>query len=406
MKNIEAVFLTGFLCFSVYSQVDTSKSKFWMMTYFRNDINDAAGPNLAFSSDTTGIKWQKYNNEAVLFTPATVTGAADHKCRDPMIAYDAVGDSFHMVWTVAWTGTVIGYASSKNLKTWSSQYGLPVGANIANCSVCWAPEILWDDNQSKWMLYWSTNQSGGDKHIYFVMTNNLKSLTTAPTPALLFNPGYTVIDADIYKYAAGSYYMFFKDERDGTANKDIHYVTGSYPQGNTQTGGSWSAVHANVANTGTEGPCLVKQGKEYHCFFDPYGTASTYRMTRTTDITTSTSPWTDAGTTTYGTSNTQFIYSHSNIIEIPKKYVLWMLYNKPLPVVGVKFIPAIMPKTELYGSDIKVFDLAGRMVAIERVMSGYGTSSKSYIGSLTAGFYVKTTGNEKRSAQKELVKQK
>jgi len=405
MKRIAAALLCGVLFFGVYGQVDTSKSKFWMMTYFRNDLDQTNGVYLAFSSDTTGIRWQKYRGDTVIMKPGTALGTTNNLCRDPMIAYAAVGDSFHLIWTVAWTGTIIGYASSKNLKTWSTPVGLPVGQNIANCSVCWAPEIYYDDLQiqNKWMIYWSTNQSGGDKHIYYVLTNNIRSLTTAPTPTLLFNPGYTVIDANIFKYATGSYYMFFKDERDGNDNKDIHYVTGSTPQG------SWGTVHAKVANYGTEGPCLVKQGNEYHCFFDPYGTTVTYRMTRTTDINTTTTPWTDAGTLQYwvsGTTYASFRYSHANVIEIPKKYVLWMLYNIPLPTVGVKYMPTIMPKTELYGGNIRVFDLSGRMVAIERILSGYGTSSKLFIGHLPAGFYVKTAGNENRSVQKELVKQK
>jgi hypothetical protein len=313
------------------------------------------------------MKWHKYKNDASILTPIQVTGANNSRMRDPMIAYDAAADSFHMVWTVSWTGTVIGYASSKNLKTWSPQVGLPLGANIANCSFTWAPEIIWDDIQSKWMIYWSCNNSSYSK-IYCVSTNNFQSLTNPTTPQLLFNANYSVIDADIIKVAAGSYYMFFKDEVDDVTNsKCVKYATATKPLG------PWTASTQKLTTYGTEGPCMVKQGGSYHLFFDPYGANKNYRMVKPTSLTSTASPWPNAGTLTDSTG-TAFTYSHSNIIEIPRKYVMWMLYNRPLPTTSVKFEP-LLRTSEVntpYNGNIngmKAFDVSGRMISSSRFLN-------------------------------------
>ena len=385
MKRIAVVLLTGLLCFGVYGQVDTSKQHFWMMTYFING-NDYDGARLAFSSDTTGNHWQKYNNEAAVLVPtANVTGANDHRMRDPMIAYDSIHGKFNMVWTVSWTGTVIGWDTSSLLKsgTWGPQQGLAVGAS-SNAAFSWAPEIFWDDLQSKWMLYWSCSISGSNTRLLYSIVPGT-DFTKFGTPATLLNTGYDIIDADMIKVGAGNYQMFFKDER---ANyKYIRRASGA-----TTPEGTYGTISSAVSTSPREGPTSFKQGNEYHVILDHYSNQG-FQIIRSTNIDTALSPWPE-NPVYYGTGTTAFVGSHCNVIAVPKKYVLWMLYNIPLPVVGVKFMPAIMPKTELYGSDIKVFDLSGRMVAIERVLNSNGTPSKSIIGRMPAGVYIKTAGKE------------
>ena len=127
MKNIHKMLLGVSLLFvAAYSQVDTTKQHYWMMTYFING-QDPVGARLAFSSDTMGLKWQYYNNQASILTPIMVTGANDSKMRDPMMEYDSVDNYFNMVWTVSWTGTTIGWDTTTNLKNWGPQQGLAGG---------------------------------------------------------------------------------------------------------------------------------------------------------------------------------------------------------------------------------------------------------------------------------------
>ena len=340
MRFLKLLFVAG-LFFTTEAQVDTTAKHFWMMTYFQN-ASDANGAYLAFSSDSNGINWQSYNNAQVIIVPNTVAGATDHKMRDPMMSYDSLSNKFTLVWTVSWTGTTIGLDTSSDLKKWGPQLGLQVGATIPNCYVCWAPEIFWDDIAGQWEIIWSTCQgSSGDKHIYYTHINGpISSMDTTGTrgysaPVMMFNPGFTVIDADVMKVAAAKYLMVFKDERVSSGSltaKNIHYVLSSQPTGpwaGPRLLGSDSVMSLACTTTGTEGPSIVKQGTEYHLFFDPYSASTTYRMVKVTNLDTTGTPWRDAGTLKAGTSN--FTYSHSNIIEVPRRFVLSLLYNKALP---------------------------------------------------------------------------
>jgi beta-galactosidase len=64
--------------------------------------------------------------------------------RDPCVV-QAPDGTFHMVWTTAWNGKTIGYASSKNLTNWSEQRAIPVMASEPGVKNCWAPEVAYDD---------------------------------------------------------------------------------------------------------------------------------------------------------------------------------------------------------------------------------------------------------------------
>jgi len=236
-----------------------------------------------------------------------------------------------MVWTDAWTGTAIGHSTSKDLRTWTAQQALPLGVKISGCSVMWAPEIFWDDIQKLWQITWSTSVNSGDKHFYYATTTDLSDTSKYSAPALLFNPGFNVIDADMMKVADGKYMMVFKDERN--TSLDIHFVYAPTPQGpwkGPKLRGSDTVVSATIASNGTEGPCIVKVGKEYHLYFDPYYTTTTYRMVKVKNLDTLATPWPSAGSLKNSTG-ADFTYSHSNIITVPRDYVLWMLYKKCLP---------------------------------------------------------------------------
>jgi sucrose-6-phosphate hydrolase SacC (GH32 family) len=295
-----------------YCQVDTNSDRFYLMTYFLNSSQDAGG-RLALSSD--GLKWQKYNNEASVITPTVGSSLM----RDPMIYFDKATALFHMVWTTGWSDKVIGYASSSDLKTWNKQATIGVGAKITSCACCWAPEIFYDDIKDSCMIFWSTENSTAGKRTYYVMTKDFKTFTD---PVKFFDPGYTEIDASMLKAAQGKYYLFFKDERE--SGKNIHYVYGSTPQG------PWSVVSGAITSAGCEGPSAVKIGAEYRVYFDPYSNSDkTYRMVKTAGLDNSASPWPNGGTINAGTSN--FAYSHGSIIEIPRAYVMHLLYNRSLP---------------------------------------------------------------------------
>jgi hypothetical protein len=327
MKTFKGCLCALVLQAAAWSQVDTNSGHFYLFTYFINAQEDA-GARLAVSSD--GIDWQLVNNETPIFTP---TLSPEHLMRDPMTFFDPSARTFHIVWTSGWNQTGIGYASSRDLKSWTPQTDLQVGAKIENCRCCWAPEIFFDDIRNKFMIFWSTDNGVG-KRSYYVLTSDFKTFSD---PVKFFDPGYTEIDACMLKVADGKYYMFFKDERNsqdaGRPAKNIHYVYGSTPQG------PWSDVSGTITAIGCEGPSAIKIGGEYRVYFDPYSNfSSNDRMVSVTNPDTVSSPW-PGGQKLYkfgaGGSKTGFSYSHGHIIEIPREFVMHLLYDRPLS--SVKF---------------------------------------------------------------------
>jgi hypothetical protein len=400
MNKLSSAFLLFFPAFIAYGQVDTSLSQFWMMTYFINR-EDNVGARLAFSSDVSGIKWQKYDNDNAVIVPITVTGANDSRMRDPMTAYDSINRRFNMVWTVSWTGKIIGWDTSALLKkgTWGPQVGLAVSSNIANASYSWAPEIFWDDIQSKWMIYWSVSVSGTNSKIYYSMVTGSDFKTFSPAQ-VLFDPKYDVIDADIIKVGPANYQMVFKNES-GTG-KCISLASGA-----TTPQGPYTTNSAVVVASQTEGPSIVKQGSEYHIFADHYSNNG-IAVAKSATIAPGTSPWPESWTT-FGTGGSRLVVSHCNVIAVPKALVKWMLYNdsawvkfvkNKTTVKDFKQAPSMIPNSNQMNIKSTLFDLSGRMVGNT---GRNGALLKSAAIRMPAGVYFKSNGNG--TAAKKVIPQ-
>jgi len=116
------------LAFS-FNALAQSPKEVYLFSYFKGNGED--GLHLAYSED--GYKWLALKNDASFLTPVV---SKDKLMRDPCIIRGADG-LFHMVWTVSWNDKGIGYASSKDLVSWSEQQFIPVMAKEAaarNCS--------------------------------------------------------------------------------------------------------------------------------------------------------------------------------------------------------------------------------------------------------------------------------
>jgi hypothetical protein len=393
MKKILPIILLSAAGCLLYSQVDTSKSKFWMMTYFING-QDNTGARLAFSSDSTGVRWQKYNNEQAILRPIQVTGANDNRMRDPMIAYDSTNRRFNMIWTVSWTGKVIGWDTSSYLKagTWGGQVGLPVSSSIANSQFSWAPEIYWDDIQNKWMIYWSVAVSGTNTRMYYSMVDG-SDFQTFSEPKELINTGYDLIDGSIIKVGDGDYQMFFKDERNG-----YKYIRRAW--GATTPQGPYEHISEVVANATTEGPTIYHAGGKYRLIVDHYSNKGV-AVCSVDDINTDQSPWPETWCL-YGNGGSRFIASHCNVTEVPKMLVKWMLYNDS---TWVKFVKGDIVKAEdcrpvhasamrHQGHPLTTVDLLGKAVPFNPLTRKSGTSFRSRSGRLPAGLYLSDTGKK------------
>jgi hypothetical protein len=262
MKKL-LLYFSFFVCnFSLLAQ---TKDSVYLFCYFKGNGD---GLHYAYSED--GFKWEPLFNDSIVLKP---TVSKDKLFRDPCIIKGA-DRLYHMVWTVSWADKGIGYASSKDLIHWSQQEFLPVMQQEDSAKNTWAPEITYDAKKKDYMIYWATTIAGrfqqkdtsaeGQKNnhrIYYVTTKDFK---TFGKTKLLFDPGFSVIDATIVKDGK-QWVMFLKNETRSPVEKNIRVATaknleGPYSKpGLPITGNYWA-----------EGPTAIKINGQWMVYFDKY----------------------------------------------------------------------------------------------------------------------------------------
>lgn len=250
-----------------------------IFSYFKGNGED--GLHLAYSRDA--LHWIPLNNDQSLLAPAV---AKDKLMRDPCITRGGDG-YFHMVWTVSWNDKGIGYARSKDLINWSEQVFLPVMQHEPGVLNTWAPEVFYDADSHEYLIYWSstipgrfskTDSQGDEKYnhrIYYTLTKDFKTFT--PT-GLLYDQGFNVIDASIYK--TGNYYsMLLKDETlKPFPQKNIRMAVSQ------QLTGPYSAASEPISGkTWAEGPTMVYHKGYWWLYYDQYS-SHRYACQRSVDL--------------------------------------------------------------------------------------------------------------------------
>ncbi|MEJ5995689.1 glycoside hydrolase family 43 protein [Pedobacter sp. Du54] len=282
MKKLYLIIILGIFTFFSTS----AQRKVYLFSYFNNNGQD--GLHLAYSKD--GYQWKALKNDKSFLAPMV---SKDKLMRDPCIIKGADG-LFHMVWTVSWKDKGIGYASSKDLITWSEQQFIPVMAKEEGARNTWAPEITYDSATKTYMIYWATTiigrfpetaskaDDGYNHRIYYVITKDFKSFSETK---LLYDPGFNVIDATIVK-DKDRFIMFLKDETRNPDQKNLKIafsdkLNGPYSKASEKiTGNYWA-----------EGPTILKIGREWLVYFDKYREHN-YGAIKSSDL----QNWTDVST--------------------------------------------------------------------------------------------------------------
>jgi sucrose-6-phosphate hydrolase SacC (GH32 family) len=250
-----------------------------VFSFFRKNGED--GLYLAASED--GLNWKALNGDRPLLKPEV---GESRLMRDPSITRGPDG-TFHMVWTTAWQGKTIGYASSRDLVNWSGQRAftpLPQEANVMNC---WAPEVFFDEKSREFVVVWASTISGrfpetqgtgtqkNNHRLYAFRTRDFKTIGAAK---LLYDPGFIVIDAAIFR-PDQRYAMVVKNE---TTNPPAKYLFLSFAD---SPDGPWSAPGPRITgNEWVEGPSPIRIGDAWYIYFDKYR-ARRYGVIRSTDLT-------------------------------------------------------------------------------------------------------------------------
>src|SRR5687768_15001353 len=124
----------------------TAQKPVYMFTSFHEPANE--GLRFLYSYD--GYKWTDLNKT---FLAPTVGSKV---MRDPSIAKGPDG-TYHLVWTSGWNKDKgFGYASSKDLKTWSAPAFIPVMQHEDSVVNVWAPELFYDDADNQFIIVWAS----------------------------------------------------------------------------------------------------------------------------------------------------------------------------------------------------------------------------------------------------------
>ena len=253
-------------------------SKVYLFSYFKDNGQD--GLHLAYSND--GYHFQALNNDSSILTPQV---ANDKLMRDPCII-QGPDNRFHMVWTVSWNDRGIGYAWSEDLINWSEQQFLPVMQHEPTAKNCWAPEIIYDDANKQYMIYWATTIPGrfeaGEKQgdseynhrMYYTTTKDFEEFT--PTK-LLYDEGFNVIDA-VIKKINGEYLMFLKDETRYPPKKHIRIAKSN------SLYGDYKLASEAISPDWVEGPTVAQVNDAWVLYYDEY-TRHHMGAMRSTDLT-------------------------------------------------------------------------------------------------------------------------
>jgi len=262
IKNI-TLFILSFLL--VASGQLYAQEQIFMFSYFKGNGED--GLHLAYSRD--GKKWKALNQDQSVLQPQV---GEDKLMRDPCIIQGPDG-KFHMVWTVSWGEKGIGYASSEDLVKWSEQKYIGVMEHEDKARNCWAPEISYDQQSKKYIIYWSTTipgkfpetektgDDGYNHRMYYVTTSDFTNFSEV---SLLYDQGFNVIDGTIAK-VNDKYVMVLKDETRHPAQKNLRVasaesIIGPYSKASAPITGKYWA----------EGPSIVKDGNYWLVYFDKY----------------------------------------------------------------------------------------------------------------------------------------
>lgn len=253
----------------------------YLFTSFRGN-----GDGLHLAASLDGRKWTELSD---VYLRPEVGGKL---MRDPHVLRGPDG-VFRLVWTSGWNDKGIGYASSVDLRHWSTPRYLPFMEDVPGTTHCWAPETLYDSAAKQYVITWSSEVTGrfpetvspdrGNNRTYFVTTKDFEKFSE---PRVLIDPGFDHIDTTILADKDG-YLAVFKegDKQAKGIPGPIHSARSKKPLG------PYKLDETPLITQRAEGPTLVKIGDKTLLYVDYYAEGR-YGVYETSDWKT----WTDVST--------------------------------------------------------------------------------------------------------------
>lgn len=258
--------------FNDYAYPAVSMYGAYVFCYFVGNEADEQTIHLAVSTD--GYNFEALNGNNAVIEQTRGTGCV----RDPYIfkAVDSEGkDCYYIVATdmnalEGWTSNhAIIFWKSYDLINWEDEYRVDFRdfSGFENCNRAWAPQVIWDEEEGKYMLYLAlsefddpeTPENEDIAQHYYLYTEDFKTFTE---PEYLYGrraenftrddgsvvTGVQCIDGDmIYNEKDGFYYLYFKED----LTQKIAYVkskraTGPFNEDYTICSLNWFGVEGST----------------------------------------------------------------------------------------------------------------------------------------------------------------
>ena len=266
MKKLLTVAVAVWACLSTQTAMAADMGGY-LFAYFQG--NNSSQEHLFYAVSSDGLNYTPLNGgtAVVNFSQIAVTG----NIRDPFITRAEDG-TWLMVCTDMRSSN--GWASnrgivmskSNDLVHWThSTVHFPTkyaGTTYANVTRVWAPEVIYDREAGRYMVYFSILTNDGvvsyDKVFYCYANSEFTDLEGEPTH--FYDRGSATIDMTIvYNEADGKYHAFYKNEgAGGICHISATRLTAAAGQA---TGSQWGTPSGTVQQTtvGVEGPSIFKR---------------------------------------------------------------------------------------------------------------------------------------------------
>lgn len=306
MRFRSCVLFMLLFCCSVQGQEYTS----YLFAYFSGNWPDGEQVRYAISDD--GYNYRSLNGGRPVVASDTI---ALKKCvRDPHIIRAQDGKTFYMVLTdmrssMGWqSNDGIVLMKSSDLLHWEhtaihfpERFSNLEGFDEKNLHAVWAPQTIWDEQEGKYMIYYSVGRHDweyptDDPHfnqpyfrIYYSYAN--EDFTDITEPSLLFDFGTAAIDGDIvYDKKNNEYVLFFKDEGRSVMNPKGNFRTrqGVMRATSKTLTGPYEVEYRHVQKDGqfpVEGSSVFPLigGEEYVLMYDCYANGY-YQFCKSSDL--------------------------------------------------------------------------------------------------------------------------
>jgi hypothetical protein len=267
--------------FDVWVAEDEGFSAYLFAYFTGNDISQEA---IRFALSNDGYNYLALNNNNPIISSAAISETGG--VRDPHI-YRGPDGNYYMVVTDmvsanGWNsnrGMVL--LKSADLVDWSSST-VNIQTKYANQEDLlrvWAPQVIYDEEAGKFMVYFSMKHGTGPDIIYYAYTNSSFTDLEGVPKQLFYHPtNGSCIDGDII-FKDGEYHLFFKTEGSGNGIKKA--VSTKLTDGYVLYDNYLQQTTAPV-----EGSSVFKliNSDEYILMYDMY-TSGKYQFTKSTDLT-------------------------------------------------------------------------------------------------------------------------